>query len=143
MFLGQKIFTRGSDMREYRLFVLIRVALADTLPDEQTICALFQCTITQSRSLLRAVMSKYQYELRPAIDNTVIQTLKKVIKDANDLLLVTVNSENVVEEFNKVLVSIDGSLDQIVRRTGMLATYELKPAAYKALCTKYKVEPIE
>ena len=61
MFLGQKVFTRGSDIREYRLFLLIRIAFENSIPDEQKVCALFQCTLSQSRALLRAVMSKYQY----------------------------------------------------------------------------------
>src|SRR5207253_2749865 len=50
MFIGQKVFTRGSDIREYRLFLLIDTAFNGFIPDEQTVCALFQCTVTQSRA---------------------------------------------------------------------------------------------
>jgi hypothetical protein len=62
--LGRRVFTRGSDMREYRLFLLIqRLYGGQRLPTEDEVSALFQTTSTQSRSLLRAVGSKYQYEL--------------------------------------------------------------------------------
>ena len=141
MFLGQKVFTRGSDIREYRLFLLIRTAFENSIPDEQTVCALYQCTLSQSRALLRAVMSKYQYELRPAIEGTLLKALKAVRKDQNDTLLVTVNNENVIDEMNKALAAIDGAQDQVVRRTGKLATYELQPAAYRALCDRFNVPP--
>ncbi|HEY8788095.1 MAG TPA: hypothetical protein VIM10_03025 [Actinopolymorphaceae bacterium] len=58
MILGQKVFTRGTDIREYRLSLLITHVFGGRLPSEQLISALFQTTATQSRALLRAVMSK-------------------------------------------------------------------------------------
>ena len=143
MFLGQKVFTRGSDVREYRLFLLIRTAFGNQIPDEQSICALFQCTLSQSRALLRAVMSKYQYELRTAIEDTLQLTVRNVRADPNGAFLVTANNENIVAELNKVLASIDGAQDQVAKKTGKLATYELQPAAYQALCKQFGVTPVK
>jgi hypothetical protein len=34
MFLGQRVYTRGSDIREYRLLLLIRHALGGRIPSE-------------------------------------------------------------------------------------------------------------
>jgi len=62
MFLGRKVFTRGQDIREYRLFLLMKEVF-ERLPDEQEVSDLFQTTESQSRSLIRSVMSKYQYDL--------------------------------------------------------------------------------
>ena len=67
MILGQKVFTRGKDMMEYRLFLLIKFLFDGKIPDEQSTCALFQVTANESRSLVRSIMSKYQYELRDTI----------------------------------------------------------------------------
>src|SRR5579863_264630 len=52
-FLGRKVFTRGSDMREYRLLCLIH-QLYGRIPAEGEVSALFQTTTAQSRALLRA-----------------------------------------------------------------------------------------
>lgn len=41
MFLGQKVFTRGSDFQEYRLYLLIRELFGNLVPSEQQVCALF------------------------------------------------------------------------------------------------------
>jgi hypothetical protein len=139
MFLGQKVFTRGSDIREYRLFLLIRTAFNGAIPDEQTVCALFQCTLSQSRGLLRAVMSKYQYELSDAITSTLKELLRRVKKNVNGALVVTINNESVVGELNKVLAMVDAGQDQVVRQTGKLATYELKPDAYRKLCENFGI----
>ncbi len=49
MFLGQRVFTRGSDIVEYRLLLLTKEAFQGRLPDEQRVCALFQRSVTGSR----------------------------------------------------------------------------------------------
>jgi hypothetical protein len=140
MFLGQKVFTRGSDIREYRLFLLIRSAFGNTIPDEQMVCALFQCTQAQSRTLLRAVMSKYQYELSAAIEASLKKAVESVHKNANGVFVVTVKSENLVGELNKILASTADAQDEVLRLAGKLATYELMPAAYAALCKRFGVK---
>jgi hypothetical protein len=63
MFLGQRVFTRGSDAREFRLLLLIKHAFEDRFPDDQRISDLFQTTLSESRSLIKSVSAKYQYEL--------------------------------------------------------------------------------
>src|SRR5665213_2073062 len=50
MILGQRVFTRGTDIREYRMLLLIQHVFANRLPTERTICALFQTSTTQGRA---------------------------------------------------------------------------------------------
>ena len=109
MFLGHCVFTRGSDVREYRLALLIRTAFGNKIPDEQTVCDLFQCTLSQSRALLRAVMSKYQYALSTAINDTLSEVLEKAQKLENkDVYVISASNENVIAELNKVLARKPG-----------------------------------
>jgi hypothetical protein len=138
MFLGQRVFTRGSDMREYRLALLIRTAFGNRIPDEQTVCDLFQCTLSQSRALLRAVMSKYQYDLSTAINDTLSEVLEKAEKiEDKDVYVISVSNENVIAELNKVLARKPGQ-DEIARQTRKLGTYELRAAAYEFLQDYFK-----
>src|SRR5207244_13298060 len=67
MFLGQKVFTRGSDILEYRLFLLVQHAFGNRVPTEKQVSKLFQTTATASRALIRSVMSQHQYQLQDAI----------------------------------------------------------------------------
>lgn len=135
MILGQRIFTRGQDMNEYRLLLLIRHVFSDSLPTEQQISSLFQTTATQSRSLLRAVMSKYQYELQ----SSVATTLKSVLEGArkpnsdSDARLITIDSENIVEALNRRIAAIDGGLPRISKYRGTVSTYEIAESAYAEL----------
>jgi hypothetical protein len=134
MFLGQKVFSRGSDISEFRLLLLITKALGNHIPDEATVCRLFQITTTESRSLIRAVMSKYQYVLREAVYSTM-QTIIDAAQqsEADGPWEVIINSQNMVDELNRLLASIDGSLQPIVKRRGSVSTYEISPESHQRL----------
>ena len=127
MFLGQKVFTRGSDYKEYRLFLLIKHAFENKIPSEQTISDLFQTTITQSRSLVRSVMSKYQYELSNAIEDTLNEIINNAAQrdgdDDDDKYYVTIGNKSLVEAINLVLGNIDGTLPQINKERKKLCIY--------------------
>ena len=94
------------------------------------ICDLFQTTVSQSRALIRSVMSKYQYVLSSAIKTTITNTILGAVQaEAGDDFEFTVNSENVVEALNRVLASLDGTLPQIAKKKGTVTTYILKPSS--------------
>ena len=134
MFLGRKVFTRGLDIREYRLLLLIRRYFGGTLPTEQQISDLFQTSTTQSRALLRSVMAKFQYELRESIDST----LKAVVlgakrDDEKGPYSISIDSENVIDALNRRATALDPRLPPIVRARSTTATYEIAESTYNKL----------
>lgn len=142
MIRGQKVFKRGSDMLEYRLFLLIESAFDGMVPDERTVSSLFQTTLTESRSLIRAVISKYQYQLRTYIDATLQQILNAANRlNATHDYTVVINSQNTVDELNKALADLDGSLTPVTKKRGSVSTYEIAPSSYNRLCAKFNVQP--
>jgi hypothetical protein len=138
MFLGQKVFRRGSDILEYRLFLLIDNALDVLIPVEQVVSNLFQTTATESRSLIRSVMSKYQYQLRESIENSISAILENALKDDDEeKFVVVVNSANLISEMNSTLAEIDGNLPPITKKRGGISTYEIQPSSYIRLKGKF------
>lgn len=134
MILGQRVFTRGQDIRELRLHLIIKHVFNGKLPDEATISSLFQTTRTQSRALLRAVMSKYQYELQPGIRATLQDELKKAQQDPEtETWAITIDSENVIEALNREIAAIDGTLRQVSKTRGTVSTWEIPNASLIAL----------
>jgi len=135
MILGQRVFTRGQDIREYRLYLLIQHAFHGRLPSEPAISALFQTTASQSRALLRAVMSKYQYELQQVIRDTLKESLDGAAVDPNDpgARWMTVESENIIDALNRLTSSIDGSLAQVSKLRGTVSTYVVEADTFAAL----------
>lgn len=140
MFLGQKVFTRGSDLLEYRLLLLIEHAFDGRIPDEQDVCNLFQVTASAGRSLIRAVMSKYQYQLKAAIDGTAKQLLESAEVDEDGAsVAVAVHNLNLVEELNRELADIDTNLPPVQKKRGSVPAYELQPSSYSRLCERFGV----
>lgn len=140
MFLGQKVFKRGSDIMEYRLFLLIKYAFDDRIPDVSQVCRLFQITATESRSLIRSVMSKYQYQLHSAVDRSVTAILGSANQaNEGEPYLITINNANIIEALNLALAEIDGTLKQVSKQRGSVTTYEIAPASYARLCERFDV----
>jgi hypothetical protein len=138
----QKVFSRGSDILEYRLFLLIVHAFNGQIPDEQEVSKLFQTTTTGSRSLIRAVMSKYQYQLKSFIERTLINLLDSaVVSEERDCLFLSVHNLNLVDELNRELAEIDTNLPPVQKKRGSVSTYIVFPSSYNRLCERFGVTP--
>jgi hypothetical protein len=138
MILGQKVFTRGQDIREYRLFLLVKHVFNGHLPDERTISGLFQTSATQSRALLRAVMSKYQYELQEAVATTLKDAVEgAAIVPGGTERQVVCDSENVIEALNRELAKIRGTLPQVTKVRGTVTTYAILEESFNELKRLY------
>jgi hypothetical protein len=137
MILGQHVYSRGQDIKIYRLSLMIRYAFAGRLPTEGQISALFQTTATESRGLLRAVRAKYQYELRQAIHDSLQAAVSRAIREetGGDWSMVC-ESENIIDALNDAITRHDGSLPRIKRAAGSAGAYEIANSTYQALVTE-------
>ncbi len=133
MFLGQKVFTRGQDMLEYRLFLLIKAFFEERIPPEQRICELFQMTTSQSRSLVRSVMSKYQYELSKASTQSLVDCLSKAVEAESGDYELTIDAYGVLDGLSRLLAEADRTLPPISKKRNTLGSYVIKPSAYRVL----------
>lgn len=144
MIQGIKVFKRGSDILEYRLFLLVDNVFEGKIPDEQIISKLFQTTASESKSYLRSIISKYQYQLKHAIDETLkVILLNAEIQEAIGPYSITLNSVNVIEELNKKLAAIDGTLASVSKKRGSVSTYEVTKSSYEALCHSLQIQPVQ
>ena len=141
MFRGQKVLKRGSDILEYRLYLMIPHAFGGRLPDEQTISNLFQATLSESRALIRGVVSRYRNSLKSSID----ASLKDVVaaadrKNEADNYTVVVKSKNLVDALNVMLSQKDGTLTPIARKKDSVSTYEIRPSSYLELASRFGIK---
>lgn len=141
MILGQRVFTRGKDILEYRLFIFIKYYFDGIIPEEQRICDLFQITAKESRALVRSIMSKYQYELRDNISSSIRLEVEKITKDDHSgEFKISIQNQFIKDELNRVLGTIDTSLPIIEKDKGTISTYVIKPSSYQKLCEYYNVD---
>ncbi|MDP1713709.1 MAG: hypothetical protein Q8L41_03105 [Anaerolineales bacterium] len=134
MIIGQKVFKRGSDILEYRLFLMIEEVFNNLIPDENKVSNLFQTTATESRSLIRSILSKYQYKLKVAIEMSLKNIIESATQESTDAdYTVVINSQNLVDELNQMLAKIDGNLPLVSKQRGSVSTFVIKPSSYKKL----------
>jgi hypothetical protein len=137
MFLGEKVFTRGSDILEHRLCLLIEKVFENRIPSENRVSRLFQTTVTGSRALIRSVVSKYQYKLKTALESSMKEAISSAeITDNEEIYECKINSSNLVNSLNQILADIDGELARIKSKTGTSSVYEITPSALAALQTR-------
>lgn len=134
MFLGQHVYSRGQDIKQYRLSLLIKYLFGGRLPTEGQISALFQTTTTESRSLLRSVRAKFQYQLGAATHNTMHEIFKKAKKvEGAETFSLVCDSENVIEALNDTIARLDGALPKVKKSPGTAGEYEIAASTHAAL----------
>lgn len=138
LFIGQKVFTRGSDMKEFRLLLIIKHVFGGKVPSEDTVSKLFQLTNSESKSLIRSVMSKYQYEMSDMIKNSLRETIDRAKPSTTDEgtlegYKMDIKTHNILQELNKILGYLDGGAPMITKERGTYSTYNIKPSSYNKL----------
>ncbi|WP_455923045.1 hypothetical protein [Pseudomonas putida] len=141
MMRGQKALNRGSEIREYRLVLLIENVFHG-IPDEQILSKIFQTTPSGSGALLRSVLSKHQYQLRAPFEQTLKLILERATAETiTGPYLVTMDSVSMIEQMNRKLAGIDGTLASVSKKRGSVSTYEITKSSYEQLCTELGATP--
>jgi hypothetical protein len=141
MFLGERVFTRCADIREYRLLLLMKHALEGVVPNDDYVSSLFQTSTGQSRGLIRAVLSKFQYEVETGVNATVRKAVADARRDGDSRVwTVIIHSANVVDALNREIEILSGALPLITKTPGTAARYEIKRSTYLRLCEALGVE---
>jgi hypothetical protein len=135
MFLGQEGFSRVDDFLVWRLYLLIDTVFAHRLPSAATVSALFQTTASRSRTLLRSVMSKYQYQLQAAITGSLQQLLEdsEAASDETAARVIVPGSDTLIDALNDRIAVRGGDYPAIVKVHGHVNQYRVEKSSFDAL----------
>lgn len=143
MFLGENLPTRADDIRQHRLLHLIMRLYGDKFPTENQISALFQTTSSQSKTLLRNVISRFRHQLEPIERATLAHYLSNATKtqpqEADSKYRVTIPSDNVVECLNQIIERLAPKLDPVRKVTGSSRLYEITADGMDTLCGELRI----
>lgn len=115
MMTGEHVTSSAVDLREYRLRRI--PASLGTIPDDELVGNLFQLTASQSRSLIRDALAKYQYALEPYLNQALYDAIKTKAADYE-------LAPNVVELLRLRAQRLDPKLEPITKVQGK-ALYEI------------------
>jgi len=139
MFTGEKVFTRGKDIMEYRLISLIQNYLAGRMPNENEISRMFQTSSTESRTLLKAISSKYQYVLEQIIEDSLRNKLNSDARQNRNVdFRIPLESAFYIEGYNKILGQ-NPKYTPLLKDVGTASVYIIKNAEYAYLCNHFNI----
>lgn len=134
MLLGMGMPTRADEIRQYRLFHLIKNFFTDRLPTETEVSSMFQLTQSKSKNLIRDVMTRFRYNLEVEIRNTLVNNLRQAqFNDDNNEYRLIIQSQNVLEELNRIIAIIAPELDPIRKVRNMSGSYSISEDSYSKL----------
>lgn len=141
MFVGRGFPSRADEIRQYRLFYLIKHYFGG-LPSESEVSAMFQETQSRSKGLIRLVITRFRYDLKEEIDNALIKTLCAAkLKDDEDnpAYHVTIQSDIIVEELNRLINKKAPKCLVVKRISGTGRNYTISEDSYQRLMDHYEM----
>jgi hypothetical protein len=133
-YLGRRAFSRGSDILEHRLSLLVCHAFGNDIPDDAVVSRLFQTTPSASRTLIRNALSKYRYQLAAAANRSGKSLLEKVTWEGNSAYHAKAAAANLIEVLNQRLLAADSTLTPVTRLTDSGGAYAINKYSYDKLC---------
>lgn len=140
-YLGRRAYSRGSDILEHRLSLLIRHAFAGKIPTAAQVSDLFQTTLSYSGTLIRNTFSKFRFELDKVAAEAAKEVLESVDWAGDNKWNAKIAAPNMVELLNRRLLSANPGHKEIVRTQGAIGTYVITDDAYQALCPLFQATP--
>ena len=140
---GTKVFTRFSDLQEYRLYLLVKYFFSGNIPGEQTICSLLKIQYGSARGLIRSMLSRYRSDIEECVEANCIHLLKSCKKiDTNDgaYRIVAIESSNLASELNDVLASIGSDQAPLKKMPNTMSNYRIEENSYRELCKRFGVD---
>jgi hypothetical protein len=139
MILGKQIPGKANEIKERRLYHLLKYYFENEIPNESLISSLFQLTEKGSCTLLRNVRTKFKYELETPLNNTIINLLITAEKK-NGNYRVVIKSENILELLKHVVSNRAPRLEQISKVKNSAGVYNIPEDTFEELCSHYGID---
>jgi hypothetical protein len=138
MILGKQFPTRAREIKERRLFHLLKHHFIGRIPSESEVSSIFQLTESESRALLRNVRTRFKFDLKEELVFTVRETLLTATMN-NGNYRVIIQSENILEELRQTVAVKAPQLDQISKVKNSAGVYNIPEDTFVVLCDQYEI----
>jgi hypothetical protein len=142
MFLGMGLPARANEIREFRLFYLIKRYFDLRIPDELEVSTMFQLPQSRAKTLILYVLTRFRYNLEEEIN----ETLKNIVSSAEKAddakeYGVFIGSENMVDELDRIITKFGGlRLKKLTKMRNESNMYSIAPDSYKLLYDHLKIK---
>ncbi len=142
MFLGMGMPSRASEIREYRLYHLIKYFFRGRIPDELDVSSMFQLPESRSKNLILYVLTRFRYDLKDEILNTLKQiALEAELDRGTGEYHVYIGSQNMVEELDQIIQRAGIKYKKLTKNRNESNMYSISPNSYMVICNNLQIEP--
>ncbi len=146
MLLHKGMPSRSDEIREYRLYYLIKRYFCGFIPDELEVSRLFQLPLTRARNLILYVLTRFRYDLTEEIHNTlqdIVQSAEHLRTGEMEEYRVFIGSENMVDELNRIIATSGGlRYQQLTKVRGESNLYAITVDSYDVLARYLLSQPV-
>lgn len=132
MLLGNGLSTRADEIKQHRLYHLIKNFFVGHIPTEMEVARMFQLTESESKSLIKNVRTRFRYKLQAEL-NTSLKAALEEFAITNDKYEAVVSSDNILEELNVIVAQKDATLEPIKKVRDSSKKYSMPEDTYNAL----------
>jgi hypothetical protein len=142
MFLGMGLPSRADEIREYRLYYLIKRFFNGRIPDELEVSSMFQLPETRSKSLILYVLTRFHFDLREEILNTLREIIKgaEITHDGVEYR-VFIQSKNMVEELDRIIGRGGVRYKKMSKARNESNMYLIVLDSYEVICRYLGIKP--
>jgi hypothetical protein len=140
MFVEKGMPTRADEVRQNRLYFLIRHYYEDRIPPESEVSLIFQVTNSQSRTLLRNTRSRYRTRIGSQVEESPRAVVEGAKRNSNtERWEMVIESAIILEELNQVLARKAPALKTVRLKPGSARQYEAEEDTYQLLRNEYGI----
>jgi uncharacterized small protein (DUF1192 family) len=142
MLLGKDLPTSAVEIRQFRLYYLIKHYFLGRLPSEVEVSSLFQISLARSKSLITNTLARF----RNFLDIELIRSLQETLLNAESVkegkeYRLYIDSAHVVEELDRRIATLDTKLKRLNKVRSEANVYTLAPDSYDGLCKLLNIQP--
>jgi hypothetical protein len=131
--------SRADETKQNRLLYLILFYFQNTLPTESQISTIFQLTQSQSKTLLKNVVSKYRHKIEEILKATMSEVIEQV-EFHDGRYLVVIQSDIVRDELDMLITQNEPTYKPITKKRGSAGQYEISEDSYNLLRGKLGID---
>ena len=139
MLLGKGMPTRSDEIKQHRLFHMVKHYFGNQMPTEAEISSMFQLTESESRSLLKNVRTRFRYQLEDEIKYTLRGTIQ-IAERTDEGYELIIQSDNVLEELNRIIAINAPRLDPVRKVKNCARKYFISEDSYALFCDYFGLD---
>ena len=125
---------RADELKQNRLYFLIKFYFQNRLPSESEISSIFQLTASSSKTLLKNTTSRFRTKLENESKNSMKAVIEKAeFNEQINRYYVIIESGTIKDDLNMLIAQKEPTFSQITKRKDSASQYEISEDSYELL----------